>query len=336
MGFVMRLRMALEHHPRRDQGTCGGARAASLIVALCGMMLLSACAAFTEHVSNHADGATGLRVSAITDANEVIVPERYVSAGMRYAAAGSIYYGERKGSRADRAAAQPHADTKRGAFMRTSDVVRAPSQLAHAKTISGDISNTVPAPDGHGTMSRVSPAAPAVDVESIVFNMPTSMTLDRRTLIQLALATTGEVRTDAITPAAADAARHTGQYIEARLSGGDFVIEPVTAGTQALQTARATEWLWLVTPKKPGKQHLQLTVTALTDTDAGSAPLRRVLPTFEHTILVSTRWQDDLRGRVETNAAWLWAALLAVPLLLFALYVRRRRRQRRWFRGGDL
>jgi hypothetical protein len=328
--------MALEHHPLSDQGTCGGARAASLIVALCGLVLLSACAAFTESVSNRADGPAELRVSAITDANEVIMPERYASAGTRYAAAGSIYYDERKASRADRAPAQPHAGAKRGALMRTSDVAPAPSQLAHAKTTSADISNTVPAPDGHGTMSRLSPSAPAVDVASIVFNMPTSMTLDKRTLIQLALATTGEARTDAITTAATDAARHTGQYIEARLSGGDFVIEPVTAGTQALETARTTEWLWLVTPKKPGKQHLQLTVTALTDTDAGSAPLRRVLPTFEHTILVSTRWQDDVRGRVETNAAWLWAALLAVPLLLFALYARRRRRQRRWFRGGDL
>jgi hypothetical protein len=328
--------MVLGHHPLSDQGKRRAASAASLIVALCGMTLLSACAAFTEHVSNPADGPTRLRVSAITDANKVVVSERHASAGMRYTVTGPIYYGERKASRVDRAPAQPHAGTNRGALMRTSELAPAPSQLAHAKTTSGDISDTVPAPDGHGTMSRVSPAAPAVDVESIVFNMPTSMTLDRRTLIQLALATNGEARTDAITPAATDAARHKGQYIEARLSGGDFVIEPVTAGTQALQTARTTEWLWLVTPKKPGKQHLQLTVTALTDTDADSAPLRRVLPTFEHTILVSTRWQDDLRDRVETNAAWLWAALLTVPLLLFALYVRRRRRQRRWFRGGNL
>jgi hypothetical protein len=300
------------------------------------VLLLSACATFTGHVSNRADEPAGLRASAITDADVVVVPERYASGGMRYAAASSIYYSERKGSRVDRAPAQPHAGTKRGALMRTSDVAPAPSRLALAKTTSADMSDAVPAPDGHEPMSRVSSAAPAVDVQSIVFNMPTSMTLDTRTLIQLALATTGEARTDAITPAPAHAARHTEQYIEARLSGGDFVIEPVTAGTQALQTARTTEWLWLVTPKKPGKQHLQLTVTALTDTDTGSAPLRRVLPTFEHTILVSTRWQDDLRGRIETNAAWLWAALLAVPLLLFALYARRRRRQRRWFRGGDL
>jgi hypothetical protein len=324
--------MALEHHPRSDQGNHRGIRAVDLIVALCGIALLSGCAAFTGHVSG---GPTGLRVAGITAANEVL-PERDASEGMRYAATGSIYYGERKASRVDRASAQPQPSTKRGALIRTSDVAPAPSHLAHAKTTSADMSDTVPAPDGHGAMSRASSSAPAVDVESIVFNMPTSMTLDRRTLIQLALATAGEARTDAITPAAADAARPTGQYIEARLSGGDFVIEPVTAGTQVLHTAKTTEWLWLVTPKKPGKQHLQLTVTALTDGDPGSAPLRRVLPTFEHTILVNTRWQDDLRGRIETNAAWLWAALLAVPLLLFALYVRRRRRQRRWFRGGDL
>ena len=326
--------MAFAHQRLSDQPTLHVARAARLIVALACGALLASCAAFTEQVSNAGDRAAEYSAtSAAVDADRASRPARYASVGMRYVSTASTDYPDRKTSRADRTASQRRTAAS---AVRTREGASTPSQVAHAKPPAANLSDSVATSEGGDARWDASAAAPALDVASIVFNLPTSMTLDRRTLIQLALATTGETRADAITPAATGAARRSGQYVEARLSGGDFIIEPVTAGLQPLRTARTTEWLWLVTPKKPGQQHLQVTVTALSDNDTGSAPKRRVLPTVEHTILVNTRWQDDLRARIETNAAWLWGTLLVAPPLLWTLYARWRRRHRRWFRSGPL
>jgi hypothetical protein len=202
------------------------------------------------------------------------------------------------------------------------------AHLAPALTgIAADVGDEPPRPD-------VASATPDLDdaVASIAFNVPTSMTLDRRTLIQLALGSTAAPGPDGMTRSATDAPQRIAQYMEARLSGSDFQIEPVTADTQALGSAKATEWLWLVTPKKPGRHQLHLTVTAVAD--QGSAPVRRALPTFEHSVDVGVAWQDTVRRRAAPYADWLWAALWMSPLLLLWAYARWRRKHRRWFHGG--
>lgn len=171
------------------------------------------------------------------------------------------------------------------------------------------------------------------ELTHIALDVPSSMTLDKSTLIRVVLGRRGPQGTLRDSDTADDALpdRAPPRLMEARLSGSGFEIDALTSARQAYPMRQPTQWTWRVTPKKAGRQELHLTVSAIAGGD-GSA--QRLFPTLDHSVEVGMTWSDRGRAFLESHSLWVWA--MSAVLLAAALwrYARRRARRRLWFRGS--
>jgi hypothetical protein len=171
------------------------------------------------------------------------------------------------------------------------------------------------------------------ELTHIALDVPSSMTLDKSTLIRVALGRRGPQGTLSDNGTADDALpdRAAPRLMEARLSGSGFEIDALTSARQAYPMRQPTQWTWRVTPKKAGRQELHLTVSAIAGGD-GSA--QRLFPTLDHSVEVGMTWSDRGRAFLESHSLWVWAASAVLLAAAIWRYARRRARRRLWFRGS--
>jgi len=299
---------------------------ARIAIVISASLMIAACATSTQRVIARGDPSadeSGREAAGALAAVHV----RYTGSADLAAQGDELSYGRRK------------TGTVRASLMSARHEAHATSVRRPGEPLASLSAPAAGFPGVRNVANADTPEAPAttaapfddIDLASIAFDVPTSMTLERRTLIQLVLSAATKQHEANLAETALSPVQHARQYVEARLSGNGFLIEPVTGDTQAIAGPDPTRWLWLVTPTQAGEHRLRVTVAALSD--PASAPMRRTLPAFEHTIHVRTSWTDELRARVPVDTTWLLAALCAVPLALGWLYLRWRRKHRHWFHG---
>lgn len=116
----------------------------------------------------------------------------------------------------------------------------------------------------------------------------------------------------------------------ARLEGQAFEITPEGDQVQAVGGTEETAWTWEVTPRRKGRQILQLTVDALLDIDSRETPKRfRVL---RKEIMVRVHWPRAIAAFLGGNWQWFLGGggALALGARAFAWWWRRRRPKPRY------
>lgn len=97
----------------------------------------------------------------------------------------------------------------------------------------------------------------------------------------------------------------------ATLHGRRFVVEPLTPGLQVADEARATEWLWRVTPTEAGTQPLSLRLDAVARVDG----LDRVVTLADVPGQVVVRATAIQRASRFFSHHWTWLSLLTLVAL---------------------
>lgn len=226
--------------------------------------------------------------------------------------------------------------------------------------ISGDTLRTLGPICGRGPVLAVVPPSNAVDssVQQLpwagsAFNTPETMLLDQTEVVVFVLDPTKVPRVSPmgvrLPPAEAESLIATvvevagpavpvetrplryAERMVARLEGQAFEITPAGDQLQAVSGTEVTEWTWEVTPRRTGRQILQLTVDALLLVAGRETPKRfRVL---RKEIVVRVHWPRAIAGFVVDNWQWFAGGSAATMLTLIATWWRRRRRRPIGFRG---
>ncbi|UZJ39991.1 hypothetical protein OO185_02500 [Prosthecochloris sp. SCSIO W1102] len=151
---------------------------------------------------------------------------------------------------------------------------------------------------------------------TIAFNTPKQMNIKEQSDIQLLLGL--DVSVDSLISIIDEDGEIESSRIkvspitEARLTGANFSIEAVTPEQQIISSREVTEWKWVITPKKEGKNSLHLTLTAIITVNGEEK--QRAIRTFEKTIFVNVTPGQKIADFVNNNGQWLWAVFVA-PLL---------------------
>jgi len=105
-------------------------------------------------------------------------------------------------------------------------------------------------------------------------------------------------------------------YMEATLYGDNFTIANATQ-RKLISNSGYTEWVWDVTPTKPGKQRLRLVLNAIVTYDDGEKPLE--IETFHELIDVNvstTQRFTAIATTISGHLQWIVPSLL-IPLALW-------------------
>ena len=115
--------------------------------------------------------------------------------------------------------------------------------------------------------------------------------------------------------------------MEAHLTGQGFDIEPSEPQRQAVSETQNTEWHWNIKAREPGKQFLNLRLTAFIDVKGKEE--KRALPVLSEVIEVETvkvPLLERIRIFISNNWQWLWVVIVA-PLVPKAVAWFRRRKK---------
>ncbi len=162
---------------------------------------------------------------------------------------------------------------------------------------------------------------------NIAFNKPKDMLLEESREIKLVVSPTLPVeRLKGLLAKPSEAQTREvplSDYMEATLYGDNFTIANATQ-RKLVSNSGHTEWVWDVTPTKPGKQKLRLVLNALVTYDDGEKPLE--IETFNEFIEVNVTPIQRLSAVATTisgHLQWIVPSLL-IPLALW-LWNRRSR-----------
>lgn len=180
---------------------------------------------------------------------------------------------------------------------------------------------------------RVDRSLETMEWGNIAFNTPTSMNLEDKARIQLLLGLElahsieelslglkaeleNEGINEGIVPHVESARVKVSERVEARLSGSDFEIKPITPEVQPVGSASVTGWKWDVKPKSSGRHYLDLILNALISIDGQSTP--KTIRTFHRKIAVEVRWSQRISGFISESSGfisehleWFWATIIA-------------------------
>ncbi len=128
-----------------------------------------------------------------------------------------------------------------------------------------------------------------MELGNVVFNSPEKININDSAQINLLLSLTEKI--EELKKELAGAGERIGETIrvtnrmEAKLSGYNFDITPISPELQAVSKEQNTEWRWEIHPKKEGLQTLHLTLTAHMDVDGHDTA--RMIKTLDRDIVVS-------------------------------------------------
>jgi hypothetical protein len=162
---------------------------------------------------------------------------------------------------------------------------------------------------------------------NIAFNVPPSLNLNDTAQIQLLLSMEQSIEDlkNSITQLGekfGDQIRVSSQ-MEARLTGQNFKITPITPEVQAIASMERTEWRWEVSPTIEGSHQLHLTVTALLSVEGRDRP--KAIRTFDKTIDVTGTATQRISKFIQGNWQWLWTVVL-VPIFIWL--------RKKWWANG--
>jgi len=165
----------------------------------------------------------------------------------------------------------------------------------------------------------------------IAFNTPRTMTVGREETIHVVLsgtATADELKKMISETGPVEADRiQIFENLHVELSGTAFEIALVGPEIRGVGYTHTAEWLWHVTPKERGAQHLDLTVNVIVKIDGEDREV--TIKTFEKDIEVDVDTGDAVLEFIQRNWQWLWATLL-VPLSAgLWRYMSQRKRKRK-------
>ena len=150
---------------------------------------------------------------------------------------------------------------------------------------------------------------------NIAFNTPKTINIDSTKTIQLKLDLNKSIdelkNTINVQEEKAGAQIKVSNQMEARLTGQNFSITPLTPETQAISSNETTEWIWRVKPTAEGNQDLNLTLSAILDVNGKAIP--RKVEVFVKVIEVKVTAYQKMQLFVENNWQWLWATLV-IPI----------------------
>ncbi len=150
---------------------------------------------------------------------------------------------------------------------------------------------------------------------NIAFNTPKTINIDSTKTIQLKLDLKKSIdelkNTINSQEGKAGAQIKVSNQMEARLTGQNFSITPLTPETQAISSNETTEWMWRVKPTAEGTQDLNLTLSAILDVNGKAMP--RKVEVFVKVIEVKVTAYQKIQLFVEKNWQWLWATLV-IPI----------------------
>ena len=150
---------------------------------------------------------------------------------------------------------------------------------------------------------------------NIAFNTPKTINIDSTKTIQLKLDLKKSIdelkNTINSQEEKAGAQIKVSNQMEARLTGQNFSITPLTPETQAISSNETTEWMWRVKPTAEGNQDLNLTLSAILDVNGKAIP--RKVEVFVKVIEVKVTAYQKMQIFVGKNWQWLWATLV-IPI----------------------
>ena len=164
-------------------------------------------------------------------------------------------------------------------------------------------------------IDKVDGALRKLEFGNIAFNAPTSVKIQDTADIQLILSLAipqDELKKMIMAEGAVNSARtQVSDRMQAHLSSSGFTITAVSPEVQAVSRQEATKWEWNIKPNSEGKQHLNLTLSALLNIDGESTP--RVIQTFDKTIEVTIPPKSEIFTFLKENWQWLWTTIF-IPL----------------------
>jgi hypothetical protein len=104
------------------------------------------------------------------------------------------------------------------------------------------------------------------------------------------------------------------KIITVKLIAPSFTVVTLSTEEQALAESAPTIWEWDLTPTKPGKQEVKITVDALVQVDDMSA--NRHITTFDQTVMIDITKQQVIVGWAKQYGQWLWSTIL-LPIFVF-------------------
>jgi hypothetical protein len=104
------------------------------------------------------------------------------------------------------------------------------------------------------------------------------------------------------------------KIVTVKLIAPSFTVVNLSSEEQAVADTAPTIWEWDVTPTKPGKQEVKITVDALVKVDDISA--NRHITTFDQSVFIDITKQQVLFGWLKQYGQWLWSTIL-LPVFVF-------------------
>lgn len=102
------------------------------------------------------------------------------------------------------------------------------------------------------------------------------------------------------------------RLVKATVSAPDFEVTNVTDSEQLILDDAATEWQWILVPKRPGKHSINIVVTAIITYEGKEKPYH--LKTFDKTVTIEITPKQFILGWFESNWKWIISSLL-IPLV---------------------
>jgi hypothetical protein len=151
---------------------------------------------------------------------------------------------------------------------------------------------------------------------TIAFNVPESVNVAEKFRIQVILdpkKQVGEVNIEQ-KGIVVSSKIQVSKIITVKLIAPSFTVVSLSTEEQALAESAPTTWEWDLTPTKPGKQEVKITVDALVQVDDMSA--NRHITTFDQTVMIDITQQQVIVGWLKQYGQWLWSTIL-LPIFVF-------------------
>lgn len=104
------------------------------------------------------------------------------------------------------------------------------------------------------------------------------------------------------------------RVVKATIVAPDFDVTNITEEEQILADNESTEWLWSLSPKSSGAHEVNLTVTAVINSNGKES--KHHIKSFEKTITINITAEQIIKNRFDENWKWVISTLI-IPLLGF-------------------
>jgi hypothetical protein len=185
-------------------------------------------------------------------------------------------------------------------------------------------------PAANDAMSEVDRKLANLPLGNIAFNTPETIPLGSTATIELLVSmkeAEDALRQSLRGPGGVETAHDIkiSDQMEAKVTGLNFRIEPITPERQAISHTQETEWRWQIEPTKSDTLELNLTLSALIKVDGESSA--RAIRTFEKKILVNVPFTQRVATAMNNNIGLLTTVVLIPVAGGTWRYVRKRKRR---------